>query len=224
MNELSTKVKKLNILQKIKLEYYVRKSAKNLDIDTFLELPEYIQSNGRIVCNLINRGIPDEELRRINPQYILHLVNDERDFFSGYSTQEKYEILKSGIFIIAAWDDETKIKLACELIDNGNGDIIESILSFSNLSESLLSIYEEQGRMDTILPVLSPVLKMKQIQQLINENPKNINFLAEEQQMNLIQQNSNLFELLSKERQMEIVLCINYWQYFLICSFTNWSL
>ena len=63
MQELSTKVKKNNFIQNIRLGYYRRKANKNLTIDELLKLPPYIKNDENTLRFL--RNISDSEWRKL---------------------------------------------------------------------------------------------------------------------------------------------------------------
>ena len=67
MNELSINIKKLNIAQKLRLNYYRKRAQKNLSLKQLKNLPYYIQ-NDDIILNVMiyERNFSIEELKKNN--------------------------------------------------------------------------------------------------------------------------------------------------------------
>lgn len=75
MNEISTKVKKLNIFQKIRLNIFLRKQFFSMSKDEVIKLPDYIKNNDNFIHKVFEQK--QELLEVINGSAILRCLNNE---------------------------------------------------------------------------------------------------------------------------------------------------
>lgn len=101
MANLSTKVKKMNIFQKIRFNLVYRKvSKKGITYDNYAELPEYIRNNPQIISK-INKIFNNDELKKIDTSIIIPRKQDDVDFLSTYQDEELYQFFKERLINIS---------------------------------------------------------------------------------------------------------------------------
>ena len=194
MQELSTKVKKNNLIQNFRLAYYRRKAGKNLTIDELLKLPSYIQNDGQILSTLrLFRNIPDSEWRKLDINTLLRhdelgVINQE--FFLGYSDEQQYSFLKSGKVDLSFCDSNTKEEIVTRLIKKGFYDVLELNLGENQqheFNQSILKKLREENNEEMLLQSIIKYLDMTSINSIISSNPKLIQSLDKQQQLDIIE-------------------------------------
>ena len=212
MQELSTKVKKNNLIQNFRLAYYRRKAGKNLTIDELLKLPSYIQNDGQILSTLrLFRNIPDSEWRKLDINTLLRhdelgVINQE--FFLGYSDEQQYSFLKSGKVDLSFCDSNTKEEIVTRLIKKGFYDVLELNLGENQqheFNQSILKKLREENNEEMLLQSIIKYLDMTSINSIISSNPKLIQSLDKQQQLDIIEIQKDKLAFLTQEVQKECI-------------------
>lgn len=213
MQELSTKVKKNNFIQNIRLGYYRRKANKNLTIDELLKLPPYIQNDGQILSTLrLFRNIPDSEWRKLDLDILLRhdgllgVINQE--FFLGYSDEQQYSFLNSGKVDLSFCDRNTIEEIVTRLIKRGFYDVLKLNLGKNQqheFNQSILKKLREKNNEEMILPNIIKYLDMSSINSIISSNPQLIQLLDKQQQFDIIETQKDKLAFLTQEVQKECI-------------------
>lgn len=213
MQELSTKVKKNNLIQNFRLAYYRRKAGKNLTIDDLLKLPPYIQNDG-IILNKLRyvRNIPDTEWRKLDIDILLshddllNLINQE--FFLGYSYEQQYSFLKSGKVDLSFCDRKAKEEIVSKLIEEGFYDVLTLNLEENrqyDFNQNILNKLRENNNEKMLLPNIIKYLDMSSINSIISSSPELIQLLDKQQQLDVIETQKDKLAFLSQEVQKECI-------------------
>lgn len=98
MADISTKVKKLNIFQQIRLGYYRNRIKKDsLTIDELKALPEYIKNDDRIITRIVySDKFSDSELRKLNYRIVCQIKHDY-EFIKEYPTDVRFNLFSEEI-------------------------------------------------------------------------------------------------------------------------------
>ncbi len=120
--EISTKVKKLNIIQRLRLRHAIKKLAKNPNytLDDYLKEPDYIKSDITMRLGIIyDSNIDIEDIRKkVSPELICPLKHDY-DFIKKYSTDEINKMIRSNIISPYFYQESDRYELLRRMIEEG---------------------------------------------------------------------------------------------------------
>ena len=126
MNEISTKVKKLNFFQRLKIRYIrFQLISKRISIEKFIQLPEYIQTNADIKKTAISI-FSDEELRKI--EYISQDPNKILELYDKRYTKDIVEFLNEDISLYEELPYRIKHEIQQKLNIPGHARIFTKLL------------------------------------------------------------------------------------------------
>lgn len=185
MNELSTKVKKLNFFQKYRLKS-VRKN-NNLTFKQYLKLPEYIKIDSKVIYNLINNNdLKFEEVQQI-PAGIFPI---EKSKIEKYSTTEQAELIEKGYIGRKNFSDEEYYNIVCSEIDKQKDCKVLLNKMGDSDKDKFIKYLSENGLDDNIIEIfesLHEILKTR----VLEEKPEIFEKISEKEQIKFYTQISD---------------------------------
>ena len=179
MADISTKVKKLNIFQQIRLGYYRNRIKKDsLTIDELKALPEYIK-NTRIVYS---DKFSDSELRKLNYRIVCQIKHDY-EFIKEYPTDVRFNLFSEEIISPYLYTEEQRNEFLLDLIHEGKPNALQDIHwgYMPEIDENIRKNLESNGEKELADSILQ-YFDRELLSQMIKENPGIITKLNDEQQ------------------------------------------
>lgn len=181
MNEISTKVKKPNIFQKIRIEFFKRKLRKSKNIKTeYYQLPKDIKQNLEIVQITLDKMISEDLyysgstiVMQLPIEYALKILKNNNDLIDYLSGESKLILLENLLETQKIEDYMQLLKL----------DLDQQISYIEMLKE------KSNGDNDVLAENIGKVLKYfdeEVIQKVVEKKPKLIETLTDEQQRKLV--------------------------------------
>ena len=201
MNEVSTKVKKLNIFQILRMSHVKKLLTQNrISINSFLKLPEYIQLDQKVLAMAADT-FEDEELRRINPNAIC-AVKQDLEFLRGYPNEIILQLIQTGTISI---DYKTR-PLVYDLISSGHFEVLDSIDENINygLKEECYRRLVLEGKNEQAKEMLQ-YLRDDVLFDLCKEDPDVFGMLPLEKQIVIADKETSFFKLLPIEEQHKAI-------------------
>ena len=188
MSNISTKVKKLNIFQKIRLNYALRQTNNpNFTIEDYLKKPDYIKSNHSMLYRIIEHSNIDiEDIRQVVPPELVcscPSLKIDYNFIKGYPIKTINELLKNKILSPNIYQEKDKYELLQELIEAGFPDTLkENNWGYMpEIDDMIYTRLMQNNKIDaahSILTYFEPELLLK----YVYDNPEVIQYLTENQQ------------------------------------------
>lgn len=185
MANISTEVKKLNIFQKMRLNYALRQTrSPNFSLEDYLRKPSYIRSDVRMVSRIIDHSNIDiEDVRKQVPAELICSLKSDYDFIKGYPLEVINRILNNKIISPYIYQEADRYELLKELIEAGFSATLQEN-SWGYMPEIDEMIYNQlmqenkKKEAHSMLPYFEPELLFK----YIDDNPELLQYLNINQQ------------------------------------------
>ena len=184
MADISTKVKKLNIFQQIRLGYYRNRIKKDsLTIDELKALPKYIKNDDRIITRIVySDKFSDSELRKLNYRIVCQIKHDY-EFIKEYPTDVRFNLFSEEIISPYLYTEEQRNEFLLDLIHEGKPNALQDIHwgYMPEIDENIRKNLESNGEKELADSILQ-YFDRELLSQMIKENPGIITKLNDEQQ------------------------------------------
>lgn len=184
MADISTKVKKLNIFQQIRLNYHRSRARNNKEtIEEMDKLPDYIRKDDMVISSLVfSDRFSNEELKKLDYKEVCKWKHDY-EFIKSYSTEERFNLLKEGIISPYLFTEEQRTELLLDLIHEGKPNALQDINwgYMPEIDENIKAILDnnnEKELSDSLLQYFDSSL----LSHMIKDNPSIIAKLNDAQQ------------------------------------------
>ena len=203
MDELSTKVKKLNFFQKFRLKN-IRKN-KNITFKQYLRLPDYIKMDETVKMHLIeNNDLKFAEISQIpltaNVSYF------KKEQIQKFELREQAKLINNGNIFWGEFSKEEQKNIVYEdIVNQKNYEKMKELKHYDE--EEFLDYLREKDLAEKVLPEVLENISYSSKEKILQERPELLKEISEEEQIRFYTdpEHKKYFEYMSPGLQLKYI-------------------